>query len=143
MTTTKKRAAPSREQLRAVSEDLTRFVRTNIKDPERALRDMKSISNDAAPPPEPVTRADLLRQPGRPRNLNREFSGTSAETNGPAYAGPRDTIRHTHAASPAPAVSTTPPRPYHAAGSGEHVVYQPVGAPVPPGVTARDELSAK
>lgn len=128
----KKRAVPTRDQLRAVSDDLTRFVRDNVADPERALRDMTSISNDAAPPPQPVGRADLLRQPGPPRNLNREFSGTSAETNGPAYAGPRDTIRHSHSGSPAPAVSTTPPQPYHAAGSGEHVVFQPIGAPVPP-----------
>jgi hypothetical protein len=134
--------APSK--LRALDPDLSRFVKDNISNPTRALRDMKSIKNDSAPPPEPVSREDLLRQPGPPRNLNAEFSGTSAETNGPLYTGPGDTIRHTHAASPAPAVSTTPPQPYHAAGSGHRVVFQPVGAPIPPGVDpARDELSAK
>jgi hypothetical protein len=107
---------PSRDQFRAVSGDLTRFVKDKIKDPERALRDMKSIRNDAAPPPEQVTAADLLRQPGPPRNANAEFAGADA-------ARPLQRYSHPEAASPAPHVSTKDPAdfPYRAAGTGEPV----------------------
>lgn len=131
--------APSK--LRALDPDLSRFVKDNVSNPTRALRDMRSIHNDAAPPPEPVTRKDLLRQPG-PRNLRAQFDqGTGVtEVNGPSYTGPATVIRHTHSASPAPAVSSAAPRPYRAAGSGETVLYQPLGSPVPPGVNPADEL---
>ena len=125
--TTKKRAAPRRAQLRAVSEDLTRFVRDNVANPERALADMSSIKNDAAPPREVVNTQDLLRQPGDQRGLRSEFDqgpGTS-EVNGPSYTGPSVKILHSaEAHSPAPHVSTADPRnhAYRRVGDGALVV---------------------
>ena len=114
----------SRAPLRAPDLQLTRFVRDNVKDPDRALADM----NSSPPTPDrpPVTPADLLAQP-RPRSLNAEFNqgpGTF-EVNGPDYTGPKVRILHSAAAhSPAPHVSTADPadHAYHAAGSGAVVV---------------------
>ena len=129
--TSKKRAAPARDQLRAVSEDLTRFVRDNVANPERALADMQSIKNDQAPPREVVNTQDLLRQPGDQRGLRSAFDQGPGvtEVNGPAYAGPSDVRRYSRAASPAPAVSTSHPanHTYASATTGKRVVFLPAG----------------
>lgn len=115
--------APSKDQLRAVSDELTRFVHSNLRDPERALADMASIKNDAAPEPEHVSHEDLIRQPGE-RGLRSQFDQGPGvtEVHGPDYERPLQRYSHPAAAGghPAPSVSTADPAdfPYHAAGSG-------------------------
>jgi len=141
--TSKKRAAPSRDQLRAVSEDLTRFVRDNVANPERALADMSSIKNDAASPREVVNTQDLLRQPGDQRGLRSAFDqdpGGVTEVNGPAYQGPTDRRTYSRAGSPAPSVSTSHPaaHPYTPVGGSGKVVYLPTGVNLPTGDDPRE-----
>jgi hypothetical protein len=128
--------APSK--LRALDPGLTRFVKDNVKDPARALADMSSIKNDAAPEPEHVQHEDLLSPAAR--GLRSEFDHTVTEVNGPAYGGPPDRHTYSRAASPAPAVSTSHPaaHPYTPAGGTGKVVYLPTGVNLPTGADPRE-----
>lgn len=126
------RPAPaSKDQLRAVSDELTRFVHSNVRDPEAAIASMKSIHNDAAPPAEGVSHTDLIRQPGDQRGLRSQFDQGPGvtEVNGPSYLGP--SVRYSHPAAagghPAPSVSTADPAsyPFHAAGTGALIAPAP------------------
>ena len=122
--------------------DLTRFVRDNVRGPAKALADMKSIKNDAAPEREPVTQADLIAPTGTGRSKNRAFRGEdgTVEVHGPAYAGPPDRRSYSRANSPAPAVSTSHPsaHPFTPVGGTGKVVYLPTGVNLPTGDDPRE-----
>ena len=83
--------APEPNSFRAVSADLSRFAKSNLRDPDKALAALRASS--PSPDRLPVTTSDLIRQSGRdpiqpsdvvrrdlrwPRSRTVPFSGLSA-----------------------------------------------------------------